>query len=68
VDILEGYVVTPLVQRRAVRLPPALTVVIQLLMWTVAGLLGVAIATPLGAACLVVIKKLYLHDQPFPGA
>lgn len=66
IHILEGYVITPLVQRRAVRLPPAFTVVLQLLMWTVAGVLGVVIATPLGAGCLVTIKKLYLNDQPVP--
>lgn len=66
IHILEGYVITPLVQRRAVRLPPAFTVVLQLLMWTVAGLLGVMIATPLGAACLVTVKELYLKDQPVP--
>ena len=49
-------------QRRAVRLPPALIIVIQLLMWTVAGVLGVVIATPLGAACLVIIKMAYLNE------
>jgi predicted PurR-regulated permease PerM len=62
VHLLEGYVITPLVQRRAVRLPPALIIVIQLLMWTVAGVLGVIIATPLGAACLVIIKMAYLNE------
>jgi predicted PurR-regulated permease PerM len=60
----EGYLVTPLVQRRAVRLAPALTVFLQLLMWKVAGLLGLMIATPLGAACLVAIRKLYVEHPP----
>lgn len=60
----EGYLVTPLVQRRAVRLAPALTVFFQLLMWKVAGLLGLMVATPLGAACLVAVKKLYVEHPP----
>jgi predicted PurR-regulated permease PerM len=61
---LEGYLITPLVQRRAVRLAPALTVFLQLLMWKVAGLLGLMIATPLGAACLMAVRKLYLEHPP----
>jgi predicted PurR-regulated permease PerM len=64
VHALEGYVVTPLAQRRAVRLPPALTILAQLLMWEVAGLLGVALATPLTAAVIVLVKMLYLHEKP----
>jgi predicted PurR-regulated permease PerM len=62
VHLLEGYVVTPISQKRAVRLPPALTIVAQLAMWTLAGLLGVALATPLTAAVLVIVKMLYLKE------
>ena len=64
VHALEGYVITPLSQRRAIRLPPALTIIAQLLMWEVAGLLGVALATPLTAAAIVLVKMLYLHEEP----
>jgi predicted PurR-regulated permease PerM len=64
VHSFEAYVVTPLAQRRAVRLPPAVTLLMELLMWTVSGVLGVAIATPLAAAGLVLIKTLYLKQPP----
>lgn len=64
VHACEGYLITPLVQRRAVRLAPALTIFLQLLMWKLAGLLGLMIATPLGAAGLVTIKKLYVEQPP----
>ncbi len=64
IHMLEGYIVTPLAQRRAVRLPPALTVVAQLGMWSVAGILGMAVATPLTAAIMVLVKMMYLHEQP----
>jgi predicted PurR-regulated permease PerM len=60
---VEGYIITPLVQRRAVRLPPILTVLSQILMWILVGPLGVAIATPLAATGLVLVKMLYLHKE-----
>lgn len=64
VHCAEAYVLTPLAQRRSVRLPPALTLLSQLLMWTLAGLLGVAMATPLAATALVLIRKLYVKEEP----
>jgi predicted PurR-regulated permease PerM len=63
VHALEGYVLTPLVQRRAVRLLPIATILAQFLMWILTGLLGVAIATPLAAGGWVVVKRLYLHEK-----
>lgn len=65
VHLLEGYVITPIVQKHEVRLPPALTLVSQLVMWKIDGILGVVIATPLAAMVMVVVQKLYLH-QPEP--
>lgn len=63
VHALEGYVLTPLVQKRAVLLPPVLTILSQLFMWKVSGLLGVALATPIAAAILVIVKVVYLHEE-----
>lgn len=60
---LEAYVLTPLVQKRAARLPPIVTILSEFLLWSLAGVLGVAIATPLAAAVLVVLRHLYLHEQ-----
>jgi predicted PurR-regulated permease PerM len=63
VHVMEGYILTPLVQKRIVRLPPILTITSQFLLWTLTGLLGVAIATPLAAAGLVLVKMLYLDEE-----
>jgi predicted PurR-regulated permease PerM len=63
VHLAEGYVITPLVQRRAVHLPPALTLICQLLMWKIAGVLGLLVATPLAAIGLVAVRKLYLERR-----
>lgn len=64
VHTLEGYFVTPLSQKRAIRLPPALTITSQLLMWKAAGLLGLVVATPLAAAIVVTVQTLYNHERP----
>ncbi|HWF48014.1 MAG TPA: AI-2E family transporter [Bryobacteraceae bacterium] len=66
VHSLEGYVLTPLVQRRAVHLPPVVTILAQFLMWTLAGLLGVIIATPLAAAGLTVLNFFFYYGKKAP--
>jgi predicted PurR-regulated permease PerM len=62
VQTIEGYLVTPLVQKRAVDLPPALTITGQLLMGVLAGPLGVLLATPLLAVGMVLVKILYVEE------
>ncbi len=59
---LDGYVLTPLVQQRTVALPPALTIVAQLLFGVLAGSMGVLLATPMTAATVVLVRRLYLED------
>jgi predicted PurR-regulated permease PerM len=59
---LEGYVLTPLVQRKAVELPPALLILTQVLMGTLGGGMGLVLAAPLMAAALVVIKMAYVRE------
>jgi predicted PurR-regulated permease PerM len=59
---LEGYVLTPLVQRRAVHMPPALLILFQVLAGLLLGALGVVLAAPLLAVSLVAIRMLYVED------
>ncbi|MGH9585962.1 MAG: AI-2E family transporter [Acidobacteriaceae bacterium] len=61
--LVEGYLLTPMVQNRAVRLPPVLTVLAQFFMWSFAGVLGVAVAAPLTAAGMVLTNELYLKPR-----
>lgn len=58
----ENYLLTPLVEQRAVALPPALVIFSTLLLAALAGPLGVVLASPLTAACLVSVKLLYVED------
>lgn len=55
---IDGYVVIPLVERRAVRIAPALTITAQVAMFSTAGLLGVLIADPLVATILVLLERV----------
>ena len=59
---LEGYVLTPLIQRQAVSLEPALIITAQLAFGLTVGAMGVLLATPLTAALLVAVKMLYVED------
>jgi predicted PurR-regulated permease PerM len=62
VQAIESYVLSPIVQHKAVYLAPALILFAQVLLGVVAGGLGVAVATPLAAALMVAINKLYVED------
>lgn len=61
VQTVESYLLTPLVEAREVSLPPALVLAMQLLMGTLFGLLGVALASPIAAVGLVVIRRAYVR-------
>jgi predicted PurR-regulated permease PerM len=62
VQTLESYFLTPMVMRRAIALPPALTIIAQLVGTLTAGWLGLLLATPLVAAIVVVVRKVYLES------
>lgn len=59
---LESYLLTPLVQRRAVALPPALQIGTQVLAGVLFGVMGLALATPLTAAGQVIVRMAYIED------
>lgn len=61
-QVIESNIFTPLVQQHQVNVPPGLLLSAQLLMGALAGLLGVAMATPLTAVLLVCVKELYVKD------
>lgn len=63
VHMTEGYILVPLVQRRAVHLPPALILSAQLILAVLAGFLGLLFATPLVAAGIVMIRTIYIEDM-----
>lgn len=60
IQIIEGDLVTPLVQSRAINLPPGLILLAQLVMLGLFGLLGLALAAPAAALLLVLGQRLYV--------
>jgi predicted PurR-regulated permease PerM len=62
IQFLEGNVLTPLIQRRAVRLPPALIIAAIVIMGLLFGFPGVILATPFAAVVMVAVKRLYVED------
>ena len=68
----EGNVLEPLVQQRAVDLPPALLLFALVAGGIVFGIVGILLAAPLTVVLYVMVKRLYvqeaLHTQtPLPG-
>lgn len=60
-QVLESYLLLPLVERKTVSMPPALTITMQVLMGLAFGLVGIALATPLTAVIAVLIAMLYVE-------
>lgn len=59
---IEGYLITPLIQQKAVDLPPAHSLAFLMIMGALFGELGVALATPLLAIIRVLGLRLYVED------
>ena len=63
VQSLEGYILTPLLDKKFVSLPPALLLFGQVLMGILVGLVGVLFASPLIAVLMIIVKELYIKDR-----
>jgi predicted PurR-regulated permease PerM len=68
IQSIEGYLITPLIQRQAVHLPPLLTLAALILFGAAFGIMGVILATPLAAVLRVFILRFYVEDVLHRGA
>ena len=62
VQIVESYLITPMIEKKMVQLPPALTLFWMVLLGLLTGILGLIMATPILAALVVIVKELYVKD------
>jgi predicted PurR-regulated permease PerM len=62
IQSVEGYVIGPLIQRQAVELAPAWTLVAIVLFGSLFGVMGIALAMPLFAVGRVAVLRLYVED------
>ncbi|MBB5635008.1 putative PurR-regulated permease PerM [Pedobacter cryoconitis] len=56
-------IVTPLIQKRMINLPPALTIISQVIMGTLSGALGIILAVPLLAIVIILVDELYVKKM-----
>ncbi len=62
VHVFEGYCITPFVQKRAVALPPALLLSVQIFSAALFGIMGIIFSTPLTVVVIVLVQTLYVED------
>jgi predicted PurR-regulated permease PerM len=62
VQNVEGNLLTPMVQSQTADIPPALLLLVQVLTGALFGLLGVALAAPLTALGLVLVRRGYVQE------
>jgi predicted PurR-regulated permease PerM len=62
VQFAESYLIDPLIQKRAVSMPPALLIGSQVILGALAGAVGVAVATPLVVVVVILVQMLYVED------
>ncbi|MGA1856370.1 AI-2E family transporter [Azospirillum sp. 11R-A] len=60
---IEGNVITPLLQKRVVDLPPVVTISAIAAGGVLFGIMGMFLATPLAVVVLVLVNLLYIEDK-----
>ena len=58
----EGYILTPMLDKRLVSTPPALLLFGQVLLGILVGIGGVLLASPIVAVLIVIVNELYVKD------
>jgi len=53
-------IITPLIQKKMIDLPPALTLISQLIMGVLSGALGIILAVPLLSIIIILVDELYV--------
>jgi predicted PurR-regulated permease PerM len=59
---VDDFLVIPVAERRIVKLPPALTILVQIALGSFAGVAGVALAAPLTATAIVLVRTLWVEE------
>jgi len=62
IQTIESYLLTPLIERRTVQVPPALALTTLVAAALLFGWLGLLLAAPATAALLVLVQMVYLED------
>lgn len=68
IQIFEGNVITPSIQKKLINMPAALIIIAQLFMGIFSGALGLILATPLVAILIVVVQETYVKKMTAAGS
>lgn len=68
IQSVEGYVIGPLIQQRAVEIPPGWTLAAIVLLGASFGVMGIALAMPLVAVARIAVVRFYVEDYLGDGA
>lgn len=62
IQTVESYLITPMIQKKAIEMQPALILMAQVVLALLFGFMGLVVAMPLAAALLVIVQRLYIED------
>lgn len=62
IQSIEGYLLAPMIQQRAVHIPAAWSLAALLVAGALFGGIGIALATPLVAVARILVMRLYVED------
>lgn len=63
IQIIQSMIEKPLVQKKMVNIPPALTIFAQVALGLLVGLWGVVLAVPVIAITKTIVRELYIKNQ-----
>ena len=64
IQFIENNLLIPLLMKGAVNVPPVLTILAQALLTVLFGFLGLMVAVPLMATAMVLVRMLYVEQEP----
>lgn len=62
IQSIEGYFITPMIHREMIKVPPALIITFQFLLYYLIGIIGVFVAMPLVACLMIIIQRVYVEQ------
>jgi predicted PurR-regulated permease PerM len=62
IQSIEGYFITPMIHREAIKVPPVLIITFQFLLYYLIGFIGVFVAMPLVACIMVLVQRVYVEE------
>ncbi|TVQ34062.1 MAG: AI-2E family transporter [Wenzhouxiangella sp.] len=61
IQSIEGNVLVPMIQQKAVDLAPALLISVQVLLGLIFGVVGLILAAPLTIVAMILVQKLWVE-------